>query len=313
MLQGLVLSKRFCLMRMITGDRAGMTTGLKFLIVDGNPAERRFAHEQSFGKSPGVDYGDNVLSVAPAGSRYDICYPADPGANLPLGAGLADYDGIALTGSSLHLWERNEAITRQIDLAREIFKSRTGFFGSCWGVQMACVAAGGDVQKNPLGREVGFARNIALTDQGRSHPMLKGRPGAFDAPAIHLDIITVPSGDITVLATNALTPVQAAEIRHAGGVFWGVQYHPEFSLTELGHIMRRVAPSMIAEGFVRSPEEAETYAVELMTLDADRSRHDLAWRHGLNAEVLDDGKRVTEIRNWVDFQVKPLHSARGRG
>ena len=287
-------------------------SGLRFLIVDGNPAERRLAHQQSFGKSPGVAYGDNVLSVAPAGSHYDICYPADVGANLPLGAGLADYDGIALTGSSLHLWERNAAVNRQIELAREIFKSRTGFFGSCWGVQMACVAAGGDVQKNPLGREIGFARNIALSDAGREHPLLKGRPRAYDAPAIHLDIITVSSDDTTILASNALVPVQAAEIRHAGGVFWGVQYHPEFSLTELGHIMRRVAPAMVEEGFVRHGAEAETYAVELLTLDGDRTRLDLAWRHGLDEQVLDDSKRLSEIRNWVDFQVKPLHSARGR-
>ena len=31
-----------------------------------------------------------------------------------------------------------------------------------------------------------------------------------------------------VLARNVDTPVEAAEIRHGNGVFWGVQYHPEF-------------------------------------------------------------------------------------
>jgi GMP synthase (glutamine-hydrolysing) len=286
--------------------------GLRFLVVDGNPVERRAAHERDFGKSPGNAYGDTLLLLAPAGSGYDVCYPADPGANLPQGAALADYDGIALTGSSLHLWNREPAVERQIELAREIFKSRTAFFGSCWGVQMACVAAGGDVQKNPLGRELAFARNIAPTDAGRVHPLLAGRPAAYDAPAIHLDVIAVPSGNMTVLAANALTPVQAAEINHDGGTFWGIQYHPEFSLTETASILSRLAEGMAQEGFFSSKADGEAYARDLATLDKDRTRRDIAWRMGLDDEVVDDQKRLTEIRNWIAHQVQPLRSSRGR-
>jgi GMP synthase (glutamine-hydrolysing) len=287
-------------------------SGLRFLVVDGNPAERRATHERDFGKSPGNAYGDTLLSLAPAASGYDVCYPADTGANLPQGAGLADYDGVALTGSSLHLWNREPAVERQIELAREIFKSRTAFFGSCWGVQMACVAAGGDVQKNPLGRELAFARNITLTDAGRAHPLLAGRPAAYDAPAIHLDVIAVPSGNMTVLATNALTPVQAAEISHDGGTFWGIQYHPEFSLTETGSIIASRAGMLAEEGFFSSKADGEAYARDLATLDRDRTRRDIAWRMGLDDEVTDDHKRLTEIRNWIEHQVQPLRSSRGR-
>jgi GMP synthase (glutamine-hydrolysing) len=287
-------------------------SGLRFLVVDGNPAERRAAHLEDFGKIPGVAYGDVLLQLAPPDSLYDIVFPADEGANLPDAAGLAAYDGIALTGSSLHLWHREPAVERQIALAREAYRSGAAFFGSCWGVQVACVAAGGDVRKNPLGREIGFARNIAPSEAGRAHPLLAGRPSAFDAPAIHLDVIAVPAGDLTTLASNATTPVQAAEIRHDGGTFWGVQYHPEFSLTETASILRRLAPLMRDEGFVRTAEDGEAYADELAALDADRSRRDLAWRHALDDEVLDDRRRVTELRNWIEHQVKPLKSARGR-
>ncbi len=125
----------------------------------------------------GRAYGDVLLALSPAGSSYDICLPADEGANLPNAAGLADYDGIALTGSALHLWNREPAVDRQVELAREAYRSGTAFFGSCWGVQVACVAAGGDVRKNPLGREIGIARNIAPTDAGRvipSSPAVRG-------------------------------------------------------------------------------------------------------------------------------------------
>jgi GMP synthase (glutamine-hydrolysing) len=311
MLQPAPRRKRNPLMASIS-DGASAVAGLRFLVVDGNPAERRAAHLADFGKIPGVAYGDTLLGLAPAGSGYDICFPADEGANLPSGAALSDYDGIALTGSSLHLWNREPAVERQIALAREAFRSGTAFFGSCWGVQMACVAAGGDVRKNPKGREIGIARNIAPTEAGREHPLLAGRPGAFDAPAIHLDAITTPAADLTILASNGPTPVQAAEIRHEGGVFWGVQYHPEFSLTETATILRRLTGLMAEEGFVRSTAEGEAYADDLMALDANRKRRDLAWRHGLDGEVLDDARRVTELRNWIEAQVKPLKSDRGR-
>ncbi len=287
-------------------------SGLRFLVVEGNPADRRALHQRDFGKSPGSSYGDTLLSLAPAGSSYDLCFPADPGANLPLGAALADYDGIALTGSSLHLWNREPAVENQIVLAREIFRSRTAFFGSCWGLQMACVAAGGDVRKNPQGRELAFARNITPTDAGRAHPMLAGRPAAFDAPAIHLDVIAMPSADMRVLACNSLTPVQAAEIHHEGGTFWGIQYHPEFSLAENGSILFRIAEGMAQEGFFRSKADGEAYADDLATLDRDRTRRDIAWRLGLDDQVIDDRKRLTEIRNWIEHQVQPLRSARGR-
>jgi GMP synthase (glutamine-hydrolysing) len=287
--------------------------GLRFLIVDGNPRERRDAHLKDYGAIPGDAYGGTLLALAPQGSAYDICFPADEGANLPQGAAISDYDGVALTGSSLHLWQREPASERQVTLAREIFRSGTAFFGSCWGVQVAAAAAGGDVRKNPKGREVGFARNIAPTEAGRGHPLLDGRPAAFDAPAIHLDVIAAPPPDCTVLASNAYAPVQAAEMRHEGGVFWGVQYHPEFTLREVGTILHRIADMTTAEGFSRSPEEARGYAADLVALDADRSRFDIAWRLGLDAEVLDDGRRLTELRNWIGRQVKPLAAARGRG
>jgi GMP synthase (glutamine-hydrolysing) len=287
-------------------------TGLKFLVVDGNPRERRDIHVRDYGATPGVAYGDTLMALTPGGSHYDVCFPADEGANLPTAAGLSDYDGIALTGSSLHLWNREPAVMRQIALARAIFASRTAFFGSCWGVQMACVAAGGDVQKNPLGREIGFARNIAPTEAGRNHPLLTGRPAAYDAPAIHLDIITLPSADCTVLASNNLTPVQAAEIRHAGGTFWGIQYHPEFSLLETATIMQRLAGLMVTEGFATDTQAATAYTDDMINLHHDRQRRDLAWRLGLDSEILDDRKRLTEIRNWISLQVQPLASQRGR-
>jgi len=208
-----------------------------------------------------------------------------------------------LTGSALNIYDLAPEVTRQIDLMRAAYASGTPVFGSCWGLQVGAVAAGGDVKKNPLGREVGFARNIAPSDAGRAHPMLAGRPAAYDAPAIHLDIIATPPDDCIVLA---------AKIRVNGGALWGVQYHPEFSLAEIGAILDSRRRMLVGEGFCATLEEAAAYAAELKALDADPARHDLAWRHGLDGEVLDPVRRTAEIRNFVEHRVKPEKSRRGR-
>jgi GMP synthase (glutamine-hydrolysing) len=106
--------------------------------------------------------------------------------------------------------------------------------------------------------------------------------------------------------------VQAAEIRLDGGTFWGVQYHPEFSLGELAVILQRRTEILVREGFCRSPEDAASYTADLAALHREPTRFDLAWRHGLDAEVLDPERRTREIRNFVQHRVKPEKSARGR-
>ena len=74
---------------------------------------------------------------------------------------------------------------------------------------MAAVAAGGEVQKNPKGREWAFARDVHLTEAGKQHPLYKGKPSQFDGFIMHLDIVTrIPEGG-TLLASNAHSNVQA--------------------------------------------------------------------------------------------------------
>lgn len=285
--------------------------GLRFLVVEGNTRAAREAHRAAYGLMPSESYAA-VLQEIERDALCDLAFPADEGANLPDPAGLEAYDGIVLTGSHLSIYDRTPDILRQIDLMRAIYASRTPSFGSCWGLQVAAVAAEGDVQRNPKGREVGFARRLTATEEGRSHPLLAGRPAAFDAPAIHLDMVTVPPGDCTVLAGNAVSQVQAAEIRMSGGVFWGVQYHPEFSLGELAVILERRTAILVNEGFCRTPADAASYVADLKALHEEPTRFDLAWRHGLDAEVLDPVRRTREIRNFIEHRVKPEKSARGR-
>jgi hypothetical protein len=129
-------------------------------------------------------------------------------------------------------------------------------FGSCWGLQVLTVAAGGGVRKNPKGREIGFGRRIKLTEPGRKHPMYVGKPEVFNAPTVHLDEVETVAPGTTVLATNEVSDVQSAEIRVNGAVAWGVQYHPEYPLREIAAIVRRIGLRLIDEGFSSTPEIA---------------------------------------------------------
>src|SRR5689334_6715992 len=200
----------------------------RLLVMEGNTADARRKQVEAGGTAMSEGYADVLRRLQPD-AIVDICYPADPGANLPLG-GLEGYDGVAITGSALNVYDGGPEIERQIELTRAVLASKTPLFGSCWGLQLITVAAGGVVAANPKGREIGIGRRIALTAAGRAHPMYAGKSASFDAITVHLDEVATLAPGTTVLASNTVSGVQAAELRLDGAVAWGVQYHPEFSL-----------------------------------------------------------------------------------
>ena len=203
--------------------------------------------------------------------------PIDADAALPLD--LAAYDAVFLSGSPMHLYEATPEVGRQLDFMRAVFASGTPSFGSCVGLQVAAVAAGGSVRANRRGHEAAFARRIMVTDAGRNHPLMAGRPDVYDAAAIHSDEIDeLPPEGATLLATNRVTRIQAAEIRFGPGVFWGVQYHPELPLSEIADAIRRQASDLLDQDLARSRDDVESYASLIDALDTEPGRRDLAWR-----------------------------------
>src|SRR5215831_11027231 len=240
----------------------------RLLVIEGNTAAGRARHHAAGGMVASEGYA-NLLRGLVAGAVVDIAYPADSGANLPDGMALEGYDGVAITGSALHIYEGGPEVQRQIDLVRSLLDSGTPVFGSCWGLQLLMTAAGGSVRRNPKGREIGFGRAIRLTAAGREHPMYAGKADSFDAVSVHLDEVETLPPDTTVLALNAMAGVQGAEIRRGTCVAWGVQYHPEYSLRELAAIVRRTGIRLVEEGFFGAEQELGDYVKELMTLDRE--------------------------------------------
>lgn len=282
----------------------------RLLVCEGNTAELRAKQVTAGGQIMSDGYADLLRRLLP-GAVVDICYPADSGANLPIG-GLEGYDGVAITGSALNVYDGGPEIARQIELAREVLKARTPLFGSCWGLQVVTVAAGGMVRANPKGREIGIARRIALTPAGRDHPMYRGKGSVFDAVTVHLDEVEILAPGTTVLAANAHSEVQAAEITVDGAIAWAVQYHPEFSLGDMAAIVRRYGSRLMKEGFFADGAARDGYVADLEALDRDPDDKPLAWRYGMDETVLDERVRSTEIANWITHQVLPGRARKGR-
>ncbi|WP_336486671.1 glutamine amidotransferase-related protein [Methylobacterium nigriterrae] len=285
---------------------------LNLLVADGNARGGRERHVAATGRTSAQAYADILRALAPD-ARPTVLNPADAEATLPAGAGLGDFDGLIVTGSELHVTDDSPAVRRQIALVRDGLAAGLPVFGSCWGVQVAAVVAGGRAARNPRGPEYGFARRIAPTREGREHPLLDGRPPAYDAPAMHLDAVLEPPPGARVLAGNGLLSVQAIEIARGPGVFWGTQYHPELDLDVLAAMLRLNGAVVIGAGFCRGAAMLDAYAAELEALHADpEGRIDLMWRHGLGPEVTGAAHRRREIANFLDRLVRPRAGRRAQ-
>ncbi len=281
-----------------------MANAPRFLVIDGYNREAR-EELAAGGASPAGDLYAAMLRRCAPGAGVDIVHPADPGASLPQGAGLEQYDGIAWTGCSLTIYEDDPRVGPQIELAKAAYRSRVPSFGSCWAAQIAVVAAGGIVRANPRGREMGIARKIALTPEGRGHPLYFGKASVFDGFISHVDEITHLPAGATLLASNAFTHIQAVAVTHQGGTFWGLQYHPEYDLHELARLTWCRIDRLVKLGFFQDRAAGERYVDLLEVLHQDPSRRDIAWLLGIDEDVMNEDVRVAEVRNWIDRLVRP--------
>ena len=267
-------------------------------MVESETADEREARRRRAGKSSGETYQATLEQLVPDVAVARIA-PADADDQVLTPDAIARFDAVFLTGSPLHVYEDAPEVRRQLALMRAVFASGTPSFGSCAGLQLAVAAAGGTVRRMPKRLEATVARRITPTEAGRTHPLLAGRPAAWDAPAIHSDEVeTLPEGAV-LLAGNPVTHIQAAEIRHDKGVFWGVQYHPELALGEIASAIRGQADDLIEAGLACDPDAVERRAALLDALHRAPDDVGLRWELGVDGEFADEGCRRREIVNFI--------------
>ena len=274
-----------------------MSRNLRALIVDGYNKQSRDEFDQ-VGMTKACDlYQKMLLREAPRATA-EVFFPSD-GQETPA-QHLSHYDVILWTGCNLTVYRNEEArVRRQIELAKSAFERGIPSFGSCWGIQIAAVAAGGTVKAHPKGREMGVARKITLTEEGKQHPMYRGKNQVFDAFISHDDEVTQLPKNSKLLAGNEYSTVQAAVVQHGKGEFWAVQYHPEYDLYEMAKLILARQEKLIRQGFFNTSQQVEEYSAMLENIDKNPSDKALCWQYAIDRDLIDQEYRCLEFTNFM--------------
>jgi GMP synthase (glutamine-hydrolysing) len=220
-------------------------------------------------------------------AQTDFAFPADGDIGLPTANKLNNYDGVLWTGSSLSVLDDIPDVTRQLNFADEVFKSGVPFYGSCWGMQVATVVAGGKVALSNNGLEFGISKPIEITALGKESPFLSHRKTPYTALCIHYDEVAEVPENARILASNSHSRVQAMTFDHKKGSFFGVQYHPEFKPSEMALIASFLSEKLVKSSAFDSLEEVQDFCYLLR----DQKR--------LPPEISDYGLHTQEIMAWL--------------
>ena len=109
----------------------------------------------------------------------------------------------------------------------------------------------------------------------------------------------------TVLASNAVSRVQAAVMTDGEKSFWGVQYHPEMDFNITAALLVARAERYIGDGFARDEVDIAKIAMDYRALGANPTRRDLAWRYGVTENILNPELQRIEFANWLRIKIAP--------
>ncbi|GAW50863.1 MULTISPECIES: type 1 glutamine amidotransferase [unclassified Nocardioides] len=163
-----------------------------------------------------------------AGCELDVRRPY-AGDQLP--ADLTPYDGLLLLGGPMganddlkHAW-----LGPAKELVREAVATDVPTLGVCLGHQLAAVALGGTVERNPHGQQVGLL-GVGWTDAAKDDALLGPLATPRRGVQWNDDVVTELPPGATLLAVTGRDEVQA--VRFAP-LAWGVQLHPEVDVPVL--------------------------------------------------------------------------------
>jgi GMP synthase (glutamine-hydrolysing) len=181
-----------------------------------------------------------------------VCSPFS-GEGLPDPASLR---GVVVTGSPAMVTERaawSEQSARW--LAGIVERDLAPVLGICYGHQLIAHGLGGEVGRNPRGREMGTVE-VTCLPEARDDVLLPGGE-RFSCHMSHLESVLRPPEGAVVLAETALEPHAALRF---GPRQWGVQFHPEFDRDIMRRYVDARRTALVDEGF--DPETISNAAVE---------------------------------------------------
>ena len=271
---------------------------MNLLLVDGNEKEASDRYT-SMGMDTQYEVYEKILKK---NSKNDInitlIRPAVHDEFLPTGVNLDDFDSVAWTGSLLNIYNLNNSITKQINLAKELFKRKNKIFASCWGLQVLVTAAGGKVRKNPKGLEAILAKNIQINEIGRSHPMYRNKKNNFNAFCWHYDEAEILPNNSQVLASNSKSKFQSISFNVDQSSVWAVQYHPEFNPTWMAGLMNQRKDILLENNIYTNTDDFE---YEKNIFENYKELGDE--KSIIYDDVIDENKHSLEINNWLGLKI----------
>jgi GMP synthase (glutamine-hydrolysing) len=150
-----------------------------------------------------------------------------------------------ITGSAANVPTRDPWILRVEAWLRDVVAAGTPTFGICFGHQLLAQALGGEVQKNPRGREMGTVR-VDRAEPAGADPIFADLPPSFEANATHVDtVIRLPPGAVP-LARSDRDDYQAIRFSET---CYSVQFHPEFDAEVMRAYIETRREILRGEGF----------------------------------------------------------------
>ena len=199
------------------------------ILIAGEPVAAALAARGSFGRMIREAVGD-----AWPGAWEEV----DARAELP---DFERFSGMIISGSAANVPTREPWIVRVERYLARAVASGLPIFGICFGHQLLGQALGGEVRKNPRGREIGTVLLQVLAEDA----LLPASPREFAVNMTHVDsVLTLPPG-ARVLARTAR---DENAVIHFGGRAWGVQFHPEMDGEIVSHYLAARSVTMQSEG-----------------------------------------------------------------
>jgi GMP synthase (glutamine-hydrolysing) len=147
-----------------------------------------------------------------------------------------------ITGSAANVPDRAPWMLRAEAWLRDVVATGTPTFGICFGHQLLAQAPGGEVQRNPRGREMGTLR----IERTAPAPIFDGLPDLFEAHVTHIDSVVRLPPDAEPLARSDREEYHAIRFAEA---CYGVQFHPEMDADVMRAYVETRREILAAEGF----------------------------------------------------------------
>ena len=191
-------------------------------------------YDTIFARAMGVS--EDALDVADVVAGHALPPPTEP-------------LGVVVTGSAAMVTDAAPWSTRTANWLHDVVAAETPLFAVCYGHQLLATAFGGEVGRNPRGREIGSI-TVERSPAADSDPMFGRLESRFAAFAIHAEaVLRLPHG-ARRLAFSVMDENQAYAIGHRT---WAVQFHPELTVAIMRESVESRAEMLRSEGL--DPEE----------------------------------------------------------